>query len=90
VHLVERLLHRVQGALGAIPSMVVTSQPSAWTAKTVQLFTASPSRWTVHAPQLLVSQPDDGADLAQLLAQVVDEKRPRFDVVGVDAPSTRR
>ena len=41
----------------AIPSIVVTSLPSAWTAKTVQLFTASPSRCTVHAPQLLVSQP---------------------------------
>ena len=42
---------------GAIPSIVVTSLPSAWTASTVQLFTASPSRCTVQAPQLLVSQP---------------------------------
>src|SRR4051794_24805778 len=41
----------------AIPSMVVTSCPSAWTARTLQLFTLRPSRCTVHAPQLLVSQP---------------------------------
>ena len=27
--------------------------------------------------------PDDGADLAELLPQVVDEQRPRFDVVDV-------
>src|SRR5215208_1301626 len=40
-----------------MPSIVVTSQPSAWTASTVQDFTASPSRWTVQAPQLEVSQP---------------------------------
>src|ERR1700754_5005200 len=40
-----------------MPSIVLTSAPSAWTASTVQLFTASPSRWTVHAPQLDVSQP---------------------------------
>src|SRR5262245_14646148 len=40
-----------------MPSIVVTSDPSAWTASTVQLFTASPLRWTVHAPQLDVSQP---------------------------------
>ena len=38
-------------------SMVVTWEPSAWTARTVQLFTASPSRCTVQARQLLVSQP---------------------------------
>src|SRR4051794_24766669 len=37
--------------------MVVTSAPSAWTARTVQLFTASPSTWHVQAPQLVVSQP---------------------------------
>src|SRR5215210_170126 len=40
-----------------MPSIVVTSPPSAWTVRTVQLFTASPSRCTVHAPQLEVSQP---------------------------------
>src|SRR4051812_47603394 len=37
--------------------MVVTSAPSAWTARTVQDLTASPLRWHVHAPQLDVSQP---------------------------------
>ena len=37
--------------------MVVTSHPSAWTARTLQDFTDSPSRWTVQAPQLLVSHP---------------------------------
>ena len=44
-------LERVQpGVAGARPSMVVTLQPSAWTASIVQDFTARPSRWTVHAP----------------------------------------
>ena len=37
--------------------MVVTSWPSACTARTLQDFTLRPSRCTVHAPQLLVSQP---------------------------------
>ena len=40
-----------------MPSIVLTSAPSACTARTVQLLTASPSRCTVHAPQLVVSQP---------------------------------
>src|SRR4051794_30853821 len=40
-----------------MPSIVVTSASSAWTARTVQLFTASPLRWTVQAPQFDVSQP---------------------------------
>src|SRR4051795_1619563 len=40
-----------------MPSMVVTSCPSACTAKTVQDLTASPSSHTVHAPQLDVSHP---------------------------------
>jgi len=41
----------------AMPSIVVTSLPSAWTARTEQLLTEIPSRWTVHAPQLEVSHP---------------------------------
>jgi hypothetical protein len=40
-----------------MPSIVVTSAPSACTASTVQLFTASPSSKQVQAPQLEVSQP---------------------------------
>src|SRR3954447_20751655 len=40
-----------------MPSIVVTSASSAWTASTVQLLTACPLRWTVHAPQFDVSQP---------------------------------
>src|SRR4051794_40393797 len=40
-----------------IPSIVLTSAPSACTASRVQDFTASPLRCTVHAPQLDVSQP---------------------------------
>ena len=39
------------------PSIVVTLEPSAWTASIVQLFTALPSTWTVQAPHWLVSQP---------------------------------
>lgn len=41
----------------AMPSMVVTSEPSAWTARTVQDFTDCPSRWIVQAPHEVVSQP---------------------------------
>ena len=44
-------------APSAMPSMVLTSRPSAWTASIVHDLALSPSRWTVHAPQLLVSQP---------------------------------
>ena len=36
---------------------MVTSCPSAWTARTEQLFTDRPSMSTVQAPQLEVSQP---------------------------------
>src|SRR6266545_7369416 len=39
------------------PSTVLTSCPSAWTAKSVHDFTGTPSSSTVHAPQLDVSQP---------------------------------
>ena len=41
----------------AIPSMVVTARPSAWTASIVQDFTVLPSTSTVHDPQVDVSQP---------------------------------
>ena len=41
----------------AIPSMVLSSRPSAWTASIVHDLALSPSTWTVQAPQLLVSQP---------------------------------
>jgi hypothetical protein len=40
-----------------MPSIVVTSAPSAWTARTVHDLTASPSTWHVHAPEFEVSQP---------------------------------
>ena len=43
--------------LVAIPSIVVTFAPSAWTASIVQLLTALPSTWIVQAPHWLVSQP---------------------------------
>ena len=43
--------------LVARPSMVVSSLPSACTARIVQLFTASPSKCKVHAPHDEVSQP---------------------------------
>src|SRR3546814_4414043 len=41
----------------ASPSMVVTSAPSACSARMVQLFTDSPSTCTTQAPHWLVSQP---------------------------------
>ena len=37
--------------------MVVTSEPSAWTAKIVHDLALRPSTSTVHAPHWLVSQP---------------------------------
>ena len=40
-----------------MPSIVVTSCPSACTARTLHDFTLRPSRCTVQAPQLLVSHP---------------------------------
>ena len=71
----------------AMPSIVVTLAPSAWTASIVQLFTAWPSTWTVHAPHWLVSQPDVGAGQAQVLAQHLDEEPAWLDV---DLPWSRR
>ena len=44
-------------APSAIPSIVLISRPSAWTASIVQDLALWPSTWTVQAPQLLVSQP---------------------------------
>ena len=52
----------------ASPSIVVTSQPSAWTASTEQHFTLAPSRCTVQAPQLLVSHPITVPTLPSVLA----------------------
>src|SRR4051794_28948562 len=40
-----------------MPSMVVTLEPAAWPASTVQDLTARPSIWTTQAPHWLVSQP---------------------------------
>jgi hypothetical protein len=40
-----------------MPSIVIKSDPSAWTANIVHDFTASPFASTVQAPQILVSQP---------------------------------
>src|SRR5919204_144165 len=39
------------------PSTVSIDDPSAWTARSMQLFTSVPSRMTLQAPQLPVSQP---------------------------------
>ena len=41
----------------ASPSIVVTSAPSAWTARQVHDFTATPSSSTVQEPHWLVSHP---------------------------------
>jgi hypothetical protein len=56
VVVVERLLPRVQFTVGQACTVVI-SDPSAWIARTVQLFTLRPLSSTVHAPQLEVSQP---------------------------------
>ena len=56
----ERVLHRVQRAALASPSIVRTSRPRACIASTRQLATGLPSRCTVHAPQSPVPQPSLG------------------------------
>src|SRR5687767_8730798 len=40
-----------------MPSIVVSSAPSAWTVSSVQLLTGSPLKWMTQAPHWLVSQP---------------------------------
>ena len=67
-------------APSAMPSIVLTSAPSAWTASIVQDFALSPLTWTVHAPQLLVSQPMWVPGQAEDVAEEVDEQEPRLDV----------
>ena len=67
-------------APSAMPSIVLTSAPSAWTASIVQDFALSPLTWTVHAPQLLVSQPMWVPVRPKIVAQQVDEQEPRLDV----------
>ena len=49
----------------------------------VQLLTDLPSTQTVQAPHWLVSQPDVRAGEPQVLAQKLDEQRPRLHVDGV-------
>ena len=44
-------------SFAAMPSIVVTLDPFAWTASMVQLLTDSPFTCTTHAPHWLVSQP---------------------------------
>jgi hypothetical protein len=63
-----------------MPSIVVTSAPSHWTASTVQLLTASPSTWQVHAPQFGGVAADVRAGQAELFAQVVHEQQSRLDL----------
>ena len=64
----------------ARPSIVVTLDPSAWTARIVQDFTAWPSTWTVHAPHWRRVAADVGAGEVQVLAQDLDQQPPRLDV----------
>ena len=64
----------------AMPSIVVTLAPSAWTASIVQLFTARPSTWTVHAPHWLVSQPTCVPVRPRSSLQHLDEETSGFDV----------
>ena len=63
-----------------MPSIVVTDPPSAWTASIVHDFTDLPSRCTVQAPHCRVSQPTWVPVRSEVLADVVDEQRPRLDL----------
>ncbi len=64
----------------AMPSIVVTSVPSACAASIVQLFTARPSRWTVQAPHWLVSQPTWVPVRPRSSRMHLDEEPSRLDV----------
>ena len=67
-------------APSAMPSIVLISAPSAWTASIVHDLALSPLTWTVHAPQLLVSQPMCVPGQPEDVAEEVDEEEPRLDV----------
>ena len=60
--------------------MVVTSEPSAWTAKIVHDLALRPSMSTVQAPHWLVSQPTCVPVRLRLLAQEVHEQHARLHV----------
>ena len=65
---------------GARPSMVVTDEPSAWTASIVHDFTARPSTMDGARAALAGVAADVGAGQAQVLAQQLDEQPPRLHV----------
>ena len=85
---VEGLLHRVQrrrpGRPGPRPWCTSPRRP----ARRAPCSSSRSGRRasTVQAPQLLVSQPTTVPTLPSLFAQVVDQQRPRLDLVGVAHP----
>ena len=76
----ERLLHRVERAVApASPSIVVTALPCAATASVRQDSVRRPSTWTVHAPHWPWSQPFFDPGQAEMVAQRVEQRRPRVE-----------
>ena len=65
---------------GARPSIVRTSQPSAWIASVRQERTGSPSSWTVHAPHDALLAADLGAGQARGRRMKSRQQRARLDL----------
>ena len=70
----------------AMPSMVVTLAPSAWTASTVHDFTAMPSRWIGAGAALAGVAADMRACQVEVLADGLDEEASGFDLELVTCP----
>ena len=69
--------------------MVVTSAPSAWTARQVQDFTVAPSISTTQAPHWLVSQPNLGSGQPQFLTNKMDQEQAGIDLGPTGLPVDR-
>jgi len=63
-----------------MPSIVVTLEPAACPASTVQDFTARPSICTTQAPHWLVIAADMGAGQVEMLAQDMDQQCSILDL----------
>ena len=63
--------------------MVMTAEPFAAAASTVQDLTATPSIWTTQAPHCDVSQPTCVPGQAELVAQETHEERSVLDIAGL-------
>ena len=84
----ERLLEGCSSPSDPMPSIVVTSAPSACTASTVQLFTASPFRWHCARAAVRGVAADMRPGQPELVAKEVDEQQARLHLVSRGSPLT--